>query len=46
MEVGSKMVATAAIKMALSLSRTEETVIKKSLFEEYGIKAVAVDYGG
>lgn len=46
MEVGSKMVATAAIKMALSLSRPEETVIKKSLFEEYGIKAVAVDYGG
>ena len=46
MEVGSKIVATAAIKMALSLSRPEEIAMKKSLLEEYGIKAVAVDYGG
>ena len=46
MEVGSKIVATAAIKMALSLSRPEEIAMKKSLLEQYGIKAVAVDYGG
>jgi hypothetical protein len=45
-EVGSKIVATAAIKMALSLSRPEEIAMKKLLFEEYGIKAVAVDFGG
>jgi hypothetical protein len=45
-EIGSKMVATAAIKMALSLSRPEEIAMKKSLFDQYGIKAVAVDYGG
>jgi hypothetical protein len=46
MEAGSKVAATAAIKMALSSSRTEETQIKKELAHEYGIKAVAVDYGG
>lgn len=46
MEVGSKLVATAAIKMALSLSRQEESLLKKSLMEEMAIKAVAVDYGG
>lgn len=46
MEIGSKIVATAAIKMALSLSRPEEIAMKKLLFEEYGIKAVAVDFGG
>jgi hypothetical protein len=45
-EAGSKMAATAAIKMALSISRQEEAVIKKSMFDEHGIKAVAVDYGG
>jgi len=46
MEAGSKIAATAAIKMALSLSRPEEVSIKKALFDEYGLKAVAVDYGG
>ncbi|HRW11581.1 MAG TPA: HutP family protein [Syntrophomonas sp.] len=46
MEVGSKMVATAAIKMSLSLSRQEEGILKKSLLEEFAIRAVAVDYGG
>jgi len=45
-EVGSKVVAAAAVKMALSLTRTEEVALKKSLMEEFGIKAVAVDYGG
>lgn len=38
--------AAAAVKMALSLTRTEEVALKKSLMEEFGIKAVAVDYGG
>lgn len=46
MESGSKMAATAAIKMALSVSRAEEVMIKKALYDEQGIKAVAVDYGG
>jgi len=46
MEAGSKIASTAAIRMALSLSRQEEVMLKKSLFDEYGIKAVAVDYGG
>lgn len=46
METGSKMAASAAIKMALSTSRQEETLLKKALNDEHGIKAVAVDYGG
>jgi hypothetical protein len=45
MEVGSKIVATSAIRMALS-SRAEEAEIKKELMEQYHVKAVAVDYGG
>lgn len=46
MEIGSKIVSTAAIRMALSLSRQEEAAIKKALWDEYVIRAVAVDYGG
>lgn len=46
MEVGSKIVATSAIKMALSSSRTEEGQFKKDLMEQFNVKAVAVDYGG
>ena len=46
MEAGSKIAATAAIKMSLSLSRQEEVQLKKILIDEYGVKAVAVDYGG
>lgn len=46
MEIGSKIVATAAIRMALSMSRQEEGALKKKLLEEYNVKAVAVDYGG
>lgn len=46
MEIGSKLVATAAIKMALTSSRTEEGQLKKDLWEEYAVKAVAVDFGG
>lgn len=46
MEVGSKVVATSAIKMALSADRQEETQLKKQLLEECGVRAVAVDYGG
>ncbi|MGE5397105.1 MAG: HutP family protein [Chitinophagales bacterium] len=45
-EVGSKMVASAAIRMAISTSRQEEGELKKSLLDNEGIKAVAVDYGG
>ena len=46
MEAGSKIASTAAIRMALSISRSEEVQLKKSLLDEYGVKAVAVDYGG
>lgn len=46
MEVGSKLVASAAIKMALSASRQEEAIIKKELMEKWEVRAVAVDYGG
>jgi hypothetical protein len=46
MEIGSKIVATAALKMAITASRHEEGLLKKELFEELGVKAVAVDYGG
>lgn len=44
-EAGSKKVATAAIKMALTTSRQEETQLKKDLMRE-DIRAAAVDYGG
>jgi len=46
MEIGSKKVATAAIKIALTESRKEEMEYKKELWEKQSIKAVAVDYGG
>ncbi len=46
MEIGSKIVATAAIRMALSMSRPDEVVLKKTLLEEFNVRAVAVDYGG
>jgi len=46
MEVGSKIVASAAIKMALSASRQEEVLMKKELLERWAVKAVAIDYGG
>jgi hypothetical protein len=46
LETGSKIVATAALRMALTSSRQEEGLLKKSLLEEQGVKAVAVDYGG
>lgn len=46
MEIGSKLVATASIKMALSASRQEETILKKELLEQMEVKAVAIDYGG
>ncbi len=46
MEIGSKEVASAAIRMALSSSRQDESQLKKELMEKFHIKAVAVDYGG
>lgn len=45
-EAGSKVVATAAIKMALSGSRQEEMLLKKELLEQCDVRAVAIDYGG
>lgn len=44
-EIGSKMVATAAIKMALTANRQEESDLKKELLN-HKIRAAAVDYGG
>jgi hypothetical protein len=41
----SKIVAGAAIRMALTASRQEEASLKEQLAAE-GIKATAVDYGG
>lgn len=41
----SKIIALAALKMAMSESREEENELKK-LFLQTGVKAVAVDYGG
>lgn len=46
METGSKIVATAAIKMALTSTRQEEGQLKRIFLEEQAIRAVAVDYGG
>ncbi len=46
MEIGSKVVATSAIKMALSATRQEEIELKKQLLAESEVRAVAVDYGG
>lgn len=46
MNNGSKLAATAAIKMALTSSRQEETDLKKELYETLSVRAVAVDYGG
>ncbi len=44
-EAGSKIVSTAAIKMALTSTRQEELELKKKLLDS-NIRAVAVDYGG
>ncbi|MBE3571371.1 MAG: HutP family protein [Moorella humiferrea] len=45
MEMGSRKVAAAALRMALSENREEEGRLKKE-YAASGIKAVAVDYGG
>lgn len=42
---GSKEVAVAAVKMAMSASREEEKTICES-YAELGIKSAAIDYGG
>lgn len=44
MELGSKEICKAAIKMALSDDRQEETKLKAA-FLERGIKSVAIDFG-
>lgn len=46
MEIGSKVVASSAIKMALTATRQEESFLKEELYDKYRVKAVAVDYGG
>ena len=43
--MGSKQVANAAVRMALTNNRADESALKKT-FGESGIRAVAVDYGG
>ena len=45
-EIGSRIVASSAIKMALTSTRAEETELKNELREASQIRAVAVDYGG
>ncbi len=45
METGSKTVATAAIKMAITEDRQEETKLKE-FYLENNIKTCAVDFGG
>ncbi|MEG1500351.1 MAG: HutP family protein [Clostridiales bacterium] len=42
---GSKKIASAAIRMAISENREEEKLLKNSLAQS-GIKSVAVDFGG
>lgn len=44
MELGSKEICKAAVKMALSDDRREETELKAQ-FKERGIKTVAIDFG-
>ncbi len=45
MTYGSKKIASAAIRMALTETREEENALKQE-FESLGIKAAAVDCGG
>lgn len=45
-EIGSRLVASSAIRIALTATRAEENELKKKLWEESQIRAVAVDYGG
>ncbi len=45
MEYGSKKVAAAALKMALTENREEEARLKKE-YGELGIRTAAVNYGG
>lgn len=44
MEVGSRKVSKAAIQIALTDTREEETIIKEE-FAKNGIRAVAIDFG-
>lgn len=46
MIIGSKIVASAAVKMAVTLSREEENLMKRQLLQEYEVRCVAIDYGG
>ena len=44
MEMGSKNVCTAAIRLALTENRTEEAKLREELLEQ-GIKSAAIDFG-
>lgn len=44
-ETGSKQVCSAAIKMAVSLSRDDETKLKE-MFRKENIQCCAIDFGG
>ena len=41
----SKIIATAALRMAMTQSREEESILKEN-YSEKGIRTAAVDYGG
>lgn len=45
MEIGSRKIASAAVRLAITESREEEQELKSEL-AKIGIRAVAVDYGG
>ena len=45
MEIGSKEITAAAIRLAITDSRQSENQVKAEL-AEMGIKSVAIDYGG
>jgi hypothetical protein len=46
MIIGSKVVASSAVKMAVTLSREEENLMKRHLLKEFDVRSVAIDYGG
>ena len=46
MNNGSKVAAAAAIRLALSSSREEESKLKKMYLEQLNLKTAAVDFGG
>lgn len=45
MEIGSKEITAAAVRLAITADRAGEQGVKSELYEK-GIKSVAIDYGG